>query len=77
MGSVMFVTLTLVILMVGVRIPARIRGGLIDLGAFKEPPFVLFLIGSFPGVLGIYFAYYYVSFAQPPSFAPFAKHCNL
>ncbi|OLN87377.1 Riboflavin transporter MCH5-like protein 17 [Colletotrichum chlorophyti] len=39
---------------------ARKGGPLLELAAFKELPYLLFTIGMFFALLGVYFAYYYV-----------------
>jgi len=38
----------------------RKLGPLLELPAFREPPYLLFTIGMFFTLLGVYFAYYYV-----------------
>ncbi|KAH6873787.1 major facilitator superfamily transporter [Thelonectria olida] len=39
---------------------SRKSGPLLELSAFREPPYLFFSIGMFFALLGVYFAYYYV-----------------
>jgi hypothetical protein len=48
----------------------RKSGPFLDLAAFKEPPYLLFCIGMFFALLGVYFAYYYVSTPETEAYAP-------
>lgn len=43
------------------RLPPRKSGPLLELHAFREPPYTIFLIGVFLICLGQYFALYYIS----------------
>ncbi|KAK7917668.1 hypothetical protein PG985_011276 [Apiospora marii] len=61
--SMAFVTLfvaVLVNLLLRVRVPARRSGLLADLGAFKEPSYLFFVIGFFLIYWAVYFVFYYI-----------------
>ena len=61
MGFVFIVNAVLVLILVRVRVQPRKAGPLIEWTAFKEMPFLLFSVGVFLALWGVYFAYYYVS----------------
>ena len=61
MGFVMLFNVVFILALAQTRIPPRKTGPLIEWTAFRELPFVLFAIGSFFSVWGVYFAFYYVS----------------
>ena len=42
------------------RPPSRTKGPYVEWGAFRDPTFLLFTIGTFISFWGVYFAYYYV-----------------
>ncbi|KAI0024310.1 MFS monocarboxylate transporter [Xylariomycetidae sp. FL0641] len=61
--SMAFVTLfvsVLINLLLRVRVPARKSGPLADLGAFKERPYIFFVLGFFLVYWAVYFAFYYI-----------------
>ena len=60
MGFVMLANSAVILTFARTRIPPRRTGPLIEWAAFKELPYVLFIIGMFCTQLGLYFAYYYV-----------------
>ena len=64
MGFVILFNTVVVIAFVKPRLAARPKGPLVELAAFKELPYALFAVGIFLALLGLYFAYYYVSFLQ-------------
>ncbi len=73
MRSMAFVTLfvcVLINLLLRVRVPARRSGPLADLDAFKELPYLFFIIGFFLVYWAVYFAFYYVR-TPPTSPLPF------
>jgi MFS family permease len=51
------------------RLPPRRSGPLVELEAFKEPPFLFFCIGNFLLFWGLFFAFYYVSNIRHPTVA--------
>lgn len=60
------------------RLPPRKSGPLLELSAFKEPPYSLFLIGVFLICLGQYFAFYYISsFATNVLHLPYGTAINV
>lgn len=61
MGFVILFNTILVIVFIKPRLGARPKGPLVEWAAFKELPYALFAIGIFLALLGLYFAYYYVS----------------
>jgi hypothetical protein len=48
--------------------PKTTSAPFLELSAFREAPYLLFCIGMFFALLGVYFAYYYVSIYPPPPF---------
>lgn len=60
MGFVILANLALIITLARTRIPPRTTGPIIEWAAFKELPYVLFTIGMFLTLWGVYIAYYYV-----------------
>ncbi|KAI1417327.1 MFS general substrate transporter [Hypoxylon sp. FL1857] len=63
MRSIAFVTLFVSIiinLLLRVRIPPRKSGPLADLHAFRELPYIFFVIGFFLVYWAVYFAFYYI-----------------
>lgn len=67
MGFVMLFNFFFIITFIRSRIPPRKSGPLVERAAFKEPPFVLFILGMFLNGWGVYFPYYYVGFSISPS----------
>lgn len=61
MGFVILANHAIVITLARARIPPRTTGSTIEWAAFKELPYVLFTIGMFLTLWGVYFTYYYVS----------------
>ncbi|KIM96671.1 hypothetical protein OIDMADRAFT_131291 [Oidiodendron maius Zn] len=61
MGLVFLVNSTVAVSVLRVRVQARKSGPLIEWRAFKEVPYLLFCVGAFSTLWGLYFAYYYVS----------------
>jgi len=61
MGFVMLFNAVICIIIARPRLPPRKTGPYIEWTAFKELPYVLFTVGTFLILLGVYFAYYYVS----------------
>jgi len=60
------------------RLPPRKSGPLLELRAFKEPSYSLFLIGIFLICLGQYFAFYYISaFAVDVLGLPYSTSINV
>lgn len=60
MGFVILANLALILTFARTRIPPRTTGPIIEWAAFRELPYVLFTIGMFLTLWGVYFAYYYV-----------------
>ncbi|GLI78365.1 hypothetical protein PoHVEF18_006679 [Penicillium ochrochloron] len=60
LGFVMLATSVPAILLLRPRLPPRRSGPLVDWIAFKEPTYVLFILGMFLNFWGLYFAFYYV-----------------
>jgi MFS family permease len=60
LGFVMLATSVPSILLLRPRLPPRRSGPLVDWIAFKEPTYVLFILGMFLNFWGLYFAFYYV-----------------
>lgn len=52
------------------RLPKRASGPFIELSAFRERPYSLFVIGIFLTLWAVYFSYFYVSFALDFSILP-------
>ena len=61
MGFVILTNSLLVVVFAKPRLAARPKGPLAEWDAFLEVPYALFAIGIFIALLGLYFAYYYVS----------------
>jgi len=60
------------------RLPPRRSGPLFELSAFREAPYLLFVIGLFLYCLGIFFAFYYISaFAVNVIGVPYSTSINL
>lgn len=57
---IMLATLSIPLLCMRVRIKPSTRRGLVDLLAWKEAPYVLFNIGFFLGLIGIYIPFFYI-----------------
>lgn len=64
MGFVILFNTVLVIAFVRPRLAPRPKGPLVELAAFRELPYALFAVEIFLALLGLYFAYYYVSFQK-------------
>ena len=47
------------------RLPPRKSGPVVDLSAFKEPPYALFVAALFFAIWGVYYTFYYVSASLP------------
>lgn len=62
MGFVMLFNAIMVLLLLKERsdLPPRKKQPLFDLAAFRELPYLLYTIGAFLTLWGVYFAYYYV-----------------
>jgi MFS family permease len=61
MGFIMLAIGSLYCSLLKPRLPPRKSGPIVDLSAFKEPPYSIFLLGVFLICLGQYFAFYYIS----------------
>jgi len=61
MGFVMLFNAIFIASIARTRLPPRKSGPLIEWAAFKELPYVLFAMGTFFTLWGVYFAYFYVS----------------
>lgn len=60
------------------RLPPRKSGPMLELSAFKEPPYSLFLMAIFLICLGQYFAFYYISaFAVDVIGLPYSTSINV
>jgi hypothetical protein len=59
-GFIVAGTLMIVNIFIRTRLPPRRAGPLVEWAAFKEVPYVLFSIGMFLIIFGLYFAFYYV-----------------
>lgn len=70
LGFVNLALLSLVVCFMKPRLPPRKSSALLDLPAFTEPPYALFVIGLFIVVWGIYFTLYYVSPIPSPRSRP-------
>lgn len=64
MGFVMLANMSIILALARTRIPPRKAGPLLELQAFREPPYVLFVCGMFSVYLTLYFAFSYVSSAS-------------
>ncbi|TKW59586.1 Riboflavin transporter MCH5 [Colletotrichum tanaceti] len=64
MGFLILVDSIIILIIARPKAATRKGGPLLELSAFKELPYLLFTIGMFFALLGVYFAYYYV-----PNFA--------
>jgi MFS family permease len=62
MGFVMLGNIAIIMALARTRIPGRQSGPWLELGAFREPPYVLFICGMFCIFLALYFAFSYVRF---------------
>ena len=60
LGFVMLVLQAVTLTFSRTRLPPRKSGPLVEWGAFKELPYLLFSIGMFLNFWGLYFAFYYV-----------------
>lgn len=69
MGFLMLFNSIVIYLISRPKQATRTSGPLLELSAFKELPYLLFTIGMFFALLGVYFAYYYVR--HPPAFLIF------
>jgi len=61
MGFVMLFNSIVILSIARPRLPPRKTGPFIEWAAFKELPYVLFAMGTFFMLWGVYFAYFYVS----------------
>jgi predicted MFS family arabinose efflux permease len=61
LGFIMIGTLSFSLCIMKVRVLPPQKRRLIELSAWKEPPFVLFTVACFFGFMGFYFPFYYVS----------------
>ncbi|KAJ6017825.1 major facilitator superfamily domain-containing protein [Penicillium sp. IBT 35674x] len=60
LGFVMVATSIPATLLLRPRLPPRRSGPLVDWVAFREPTYILFILGMFFNFWGLYFAFYYV-----------------
>ncbi|EPS28689.1 hypothetical protein PDE_03635 [Penicillium oxalicum 114-2] len=60
LGFVMLAASVPAVLLLRPRLPPRRSGPLVDWISFKEPTYVLFILGMFLNFWGLYFAFYYV-----------------
>lgn len=60
LGFVMLILQAVTLTFSRTRLPPRKSGPLVEWGAFKELPYLLFSIGMFLNFWGLYFAFYYV-----------------
>ncbi|KAF5699213.1 major facilitator superfamily transporter [Fusarium mundagurra] len=60
MGFLILCNSIIIYLIARPKTASRKSGPLVELPAFREPPYLLFSIGMFFALLGVYFAYYYV-----------------
>lgn len=70
MGFVMLANMVIILALARTRIPPRKAGPILELQAFREPPYVLFICGMFCIFLALYFAFSYVSATCFTSFCP-------
>lgn len=68
MGFVMLFNVIVILTLARTRIPPRTTGPLIEWTAFRELPYVLFAVGSFLSLWGVYFAFYYVNHTSSKPF---------
>ena len=61
LGLITLCTASLAATFLRSRLPPRKSGPLVEWGAFKEAPYVLYCIAIFLNFMGLYFAFYYVS----------------
>jgi MFS family permease len=61
MGFVMLANMAIILALARTRIPPRKAEPILELQAFREPPYVLFICGMFCIFLPLYFAFSYVS----------------
>ena len=61
MGFVFITNSVVTLALIKPRVAARKSGPLFEFVAFKEIPFLLYTVGTFLALWGLYFAYYYVS----------------
>ncbi|KAF2086791.1 MFS general substrate transporter [Saccharata proteae CBS 121410] len=59
-GFIILVTLAVPNLVMKVRVRPSSRRKMVDLPAFKEPPYLLFVLGGLVGFMGLYVAFFYV-----------------
>jgi len=59
-GFVALATLLISIAVMKVRVRPSSRRKLVDLAAFKEPAYTLFVIGGFVGFIGLYVPFFYI-----------------
>ena len=55
-------TLVIPITFMQMRVKPPAKRKLLDLSAFKEPPYVLFVLGSFIGFMGLYVPFFYIQY---------------
>ena len=60
LGFVELAILTPCVIFLRQRLPPRKSGPLLELGAFKEPPYLLFTVGMFLNFCGLYVGYFYI-----------------
>lgn len=78
MGFIMLAVGALYCSLLKPRLPPRKSGPLLELSAFKEPPYSLFCIGVLLICLGQYFAFYYISsFAVDVLKLPYGTSINV
>ena len=75
MGFVMLLNTLLIITFVKPRLAPRPKGPLVEITAFRERAYSLFAIGIFLALLGLYFAYYYVSTHIRSAYRPIKIRC--
>ncbi len=68
LGFVMLVLQAITLSLTRTRLPPRKSGPLVEWGAFKELPYLLFSIGMFLNFWGLYFAFYYVCISSMVQF---------
>ncbi|EDN92260.1 hypothetical protein SS1G_08123 [Sclerotinia sclerotiorum 1980 UF-70] len=61
LGFIFLATLTISMSIMKMRIKPSQKRKLIDLAAFKEPPYILFTMGLFFGFMGLNIPFYYIS----------------
>jgi MFS family permease len=61
MAFVILFNAIVALLIARVRLPPQKTGPIVELSAFREPPYTLFCIGMFFNLWAVYFAYFYVS----------------